>query len=99
MPEPFAGLEQPTHPDFEALLAIVAEGFDRAAEATGVKVDDLVGEYVDLESLSYLALQRVMRAYGMESSAQVGENLEVVVRSCALYLEAFCAGAEFERRK
>jgi len=97
--ERFAPL-RPKHPDFTALAASV-RGMDELVESVGESFDfeGLTKVYVDPESMGYLALQRAMRAFGVNTIADLEEQREIVQRGAALYTEAFLLGAGFQEDK
>jgi hypothetical protein len=88
---------RPKHPDFDALSASV-RGMDELIESVGPSFDfnALTEYYVDPKSLGYLALQRAMRAFGVETVAELQEQQSFVQRGASLYMEAFLLGAGFQ---
>ena len=89
---------RPDHPDFERLRLIIAVGLDRhAAEDPGFNLEEYLGQSIDAQSLSYWSLQRALRAFSIESPAAMVEQMESLMRVCAIYLEAFIVGVQWER--
>jgi len=92
---------RPNHPDFW-VLANTVSAMDDAAESVGpgqFDFEGLVGEYVDPESLAYVAIQRAMRAFGVVTQSDLQENQALVQRGAALYHEAFLLGAGYQQEK
>lgn len=85
---------RPDHPDFWALSDLMLQ-LDGQAEEGNRDAGQIAGEIIDERSLSYLALQRVMRA-----EALTGERftMRAQITAAALYLEAFVMGARFAQR-
>jgi len=98
--ERFAAM-RPAHPDFEVIAASI-RGLDEMVEQVGPEVFDFEGltaAYIDPPSLAYLAIQRSMRAFGVETASELEEMQEYVMRGAAIYNEAFLLGAGFQEDK
>jgi hypothetical protein len=91
---------RPDHPDFLAIAASI-RGLDEMIEQVGEGFDfaGLTAAYIDPSSLAYLALQRSMRAFGVETASELAEMQEYVMRGASLYHEAFLLGAGFQEDK
>jgi hypothetical protein len=91
---------RPDHPDFW-LLANSTSGMDELIETHQGDFDfeALVEAYVDPKSLAYIALQRSMRAFGVETVSELQEMKDYVQRGAALYHEAFLLGAGYQEDK
>ena len=85
---------RPDHPDMRLLLELILQ-LDADAERTR-DVGLLAGEIIDPRSLSYLALQRIMRA---EHATGEGFSMRGEITAAALYLEGFVMGARWAERK
>lgn len=84
---------RPNHPDFWALSNIIIQN-DNLAELSPLQVEQIIGEVIDINSLVYLASQRITRTKGQEATA-----LQV-----AYFTDAFLIGYKFalsriERKK
>lgn len=91
---------RPTHADFARLVEIVLEldgGFEgkRPGGAGGDddQVDSIIRSAIDPDSLSYMAIERALRAVMFGT----GGN-DPVLRAAACYLEAFVTGYRFRDR-
>lgn len=88
----------PDHPDYEHLLSVLSEGIEKAArEGDKFDMEAYVAQYVDTKSLAAVALGRVMAALHITSPFALHEQMDAVMRTSAVYLEAFSLGVEFER--
>ena len=83
-------LNRPDHDDFW-LMAEVVQDMDAAADEGNF--DRIIRPVVDMESLAYVAEQRAMRVVGPLASQ------EVYVKLQAAWLDAFIAGALYQKRK
>lgn len=92
--------DRPQHPDFEMLAASV-RSLDELVGAVGEGFDfnALIDYYIDPESLSYVAIQRAMRAFDATNLSELQEKAEYVQRGSALYIEAFLMGAGYMEEK
>lgn len=79
---------RPTHPDYLRLTEVVSR-LDRQAEAAGA-VDVVMAEFADAESVTYMAVQR---------AKYIARDAEEHQRLASMYLDAFAAGAAFERER
>lgn len=84
--------KRPTHPDFWRISEVVLQQDGNATE--GAKsTEEIVKDTVDLESLTYFAMQRG----GMACQAsRLPESLAPVLGS--VWMDAFIAGAQFQKR-
>lgn len=80
--------DRPQHPDFWRMVGIV-NYLDGEALEGGRDPEKIVGEYVDMDSLIYLAKQRVLRLRGHIDPAA----------GLALYMDAFAVGYKFHEEK
>jgi hypothetical protein len=90
---------RPDHQDFWRMSNLILKMDGAAVEDPNFDIEALVNEHVDSGSLSYMALQRAMRAFGAETMADLLDNREVVMRGASLYTEAFLMGAQFAEAK
>lgn len=97
---PPPGMERPESPDFDLLVEIVNK-IDTEADSKGKGFDlgDYAGQFIDISSLSYMALQRAIRVLGLKSPQEVHQHLDIVMRVSAAYLEACVVGIQFEQRR
>lgn len=82
---PFPG--RPNHPDMQTLSEIVV-ALDNLTTGDGFDFETFVNEVVNVECLSYLAVQRIMRLGAAPTPMLAG-----------FYCDAFMAGAEFGKRR
>lgn len=84
--------KRPTHPDFWRISEVVLQN-DGEADEGNLPLGEIVKDTVDMESLTYFAMQRA----GM-SCQKMGlpESLQPVLGS--VWLDAFLAGAKFQKR-
>lgn len=87
-------MARPEHHDFWRLVTVVNEGDDQAD--LGVPIPEIMTDLVDMESLIYMADQRVMR---IERSSRAMRNLTAEGRAAvvALYIDAFRTGVRFQQ--
>lgn len=87
---------RPAHPDFWRLSEIVLANDGRVEEAFDQEKawKDTVADVVDVESIVYMASQRVMLMMGPPQPGNVTDHATLT----ALYIDAFLTGALFERR-
>jgi hypothetical protein len=83
---------RPDHPDFR-LLSMAVVGVDRAA-ASGQSFDDITGAVVDVESVTYIAEQRAIRALGPRYP---GDRTFVLTSS--VWIDGFYAGTRYQHLK
>ena len=84
--------KRPNHPDFWRISEVVLQNDGQATEGD-LSREDIVQDTVDLESLTYCAMQRA----GMScQKAGLPEALAPVLGS--VWLDAFLAGAKFQKR-
>jgi hypothetical protein len=81
-------MQRPDHDDFW-LLAEVVQDLDAAAE-DGTTMEKIIGK-IDLESLAYVASQRILRLPGMTKvqAASLG----------GAWIDGFMAGVNFNKRR
>jgi hypothetical protein len=83
---------RPTHPDFWRMSEVVLQNDGEATEGAQ-SMEEIVKDTVDLESLTYFAMQRAgIYCKGMG----LPESMVPVLGS--LWLDAFMAGAKFQKR-
>jgi hypothetical protein len=82
---------RPTHDDFYA-LALAVQDNDAQADL-GADVADIIGRYVDPESLLYMAFQRALRA------VPAGSSRSAFIVGQSIWIDAFLAGVNFQKRK
>jgi len=100
-------LPRPEHEDFWQLSSIVldldasmTEGLER-----GERPDDIlakkIAEVGDSYSFAYMATQRAYRVHGIQTVADLmrPENMEAVIKTATVYMEAMVVGARFHERK
>lgn len=78
---------RPDHPDFWKLSEIILEMDGKFSEGEGEDFEAFIREQIDVDSVTYMALQRALRLQG--------RGLDSIA---AIYLEAFIVGRTFERR-
>ena len=83
---------RPTHPDFWRISEVVLQQDGQATEES-LPMEEIVKETVDLESLTYFAMQR---AGTMCQQMKLPESLVPVIGS--VWLDAFMAGARYQQR-
>lgn len=97
--------ERPARPDtaeFWRLSEIVLR-LDGAMEAaaTGAEKDQVwearVTEHVELEALTYMAMQRAIRALGLRTRVDVALRSLDVAKLSGMYIDGFIAGCEFTK--
>lgn len=96
MSENFAQLftkkgQLPDHEDYEYLRTIINQ-LDEISESEEDPLDKRVGEIGDLDSIYYVAFQRVMAALELKTVEDLKENQEEVVFAAACWLEGMIAG-------
>jgi hypothetical protein len=92
-------MSRPDHPDLERLVQVVWAHdipVDEAPTSDDKEVAwvAIVGKYIDVNSVIYMASQRYLRAFGRPSTMQEAERAATCV---ALWVDAFSAGVHFER--
>ena len=99
MDEVFGKMPRPDTPDFwkmsDAVLKL--DGRVEAAMTNEEKHEvfvSTVGEYVDIESLSYMAVQRAIRVVPPSP-----KNADMIQKLAAIFMDAFIIGCEFQRGK
>lgn len=80
--------ERPQHLDFARLVGVV-NYLDGETSEGGRSFDEVVSQFVDAESLTYMAVQRARRV-----AAATGIDEAVLA---TLFIDGFCAGVRFER--
>lgn len=94
---------RPNHPDFWKLSEIILR-LDGALEAAPPNKKQevfaaLVAKRVDPDSLSYVALNRALRALGITSKEDVAGSQKLMAICSAMYLDGFTAGCEFSAKE
>lgn len=84
--------QRPTHPDFWRLSEVVRAHDDRANVAGLAAV---VADLADLDSVSYMADQRVMRVEELVLRSKLGPRERTVLEG--LFMDAFYLGVGFQR--
>jgi hypothetical protein len=84
--------KRPTHPDFWRISEVVLQNDGNTTEGSKA-IDDIVKDTVDMESLTYFAMQRAGMAC---QRAGLPDALVPVLGS--VWLDAFLAGATFQKR-
>lgn len=79
--------DRPTHEDFWR-MSEVCLAHDAEATESGGGLMAIVDRIVDEKSLMYLMKNRLATAFGTEPTPQM----------MALYLDAFCLGADYQQR-
>lgn len=93
------GMQRPDHPDLQRLSQIVW-GHDIRLDEAGTFEQkeaawaETVGMYIDVNTVTYMAIQRYLRAFGRPTTK---EDAERAATHVTLWVDAFCAGARFER--
>lgn len=87
---------RPNHPDFWRLSEIMLKNDGRMEAASDADKEPVwqttVSQFVDINSLSYLAVNRAIKAAGPK-------RLELIPVLSALFLDGFIAGCEFTKAK
>jgi hypothetical protein len=92
--------DRPDHSDFDilsALIILLTGEIDEAGK--DFDLDEWVSHYVDPESLTYLAMHRVLRALEITSPEQVNEYAEPIFMLAQVYHEAFVVGCRYQQTK
>jgi hypothetical protein len=84
--------KRPQHPDFWRISEVVLQNDGASAEGKQ-PLEETVKDTVDLESLTYFAMQRGGMAC---QRARLPESLAPVLGS--IWIDAFMAGAKFQQR-
>ena len=87
---------RPEHDDFWLLSEVI---LDSDTQATTESLLDAVRDYVDLQSLTYMAQQRAIRALGISDIDELTSSREEVVTLAAAWMDAFVLGVRFERER
>lgn len=89
---------RPDHPDFWRISEIVLANDGRMDDTPPSRKEQVwketTGSVVDIESITYMASQRVIRLLGPPTPASVKMHSAVT----ALVIDAFVTGAMFEQR-
>ena len=91
--------DRPEHEDFWKLAQII-QTLDGSSEMLGSDVEKFMKEQVDKDSLSYLAVQRALRAINMiekEINKGTPNNEAVYMMVSAAWVEGFYVGLLYER--
>lgn len=91
---------RPDTPDFRRLVDVVLKYTGRFEDLRGEERDlvyeQLMGEQVDVPSVSYMALQRALRPLGIRTQADLVEHWDTVKVYTTLWLEGFMVGCQFK---
>lgn len=99
-----ANANRPDHADFWKLSSVLLRldsgldpsNPDEAAKEAQYKARlDELG--IDSSSLAYAATQRAMRALGIETQMELAMKADVVMMLTSVWIDAFAAGAFYER--
>ena len=82
---------RPTHRDFAALSRLVI-GHDEDAQR--IEIDAIMARYGDVDSISYMAIMRSVRA-----CIAHGLPVEMGPEVAALWVDGFCLGAAFQQNR
>jgi hypothetical protein len=82
---------RPEHPDFWMLSEVVIKIDAMTDQHQGFS--DIVGRMIDLDSVSYMAEQRALRAMGPNATAATRALIG------ATWIDGFMAGVNFQNRK
>jgi hypothetical protein len=89
---------RPNHPDFWLMSQAIVD--TDAQSETGQAAPDIMGRLVDVESLTYVAEQRALRAAPrLETGGLVFRNPQNMSILAGLWIDAFVAGARFQHLK
>jgi hypothetical protein len=108
---------RPDHPDFWRMseVRLMLDGRtqnpDVSDEERQKSFTELYGDAADIESITYMAFMRTLKAFGPEGAAKMEEALAQLAGTTssrltmqqrttvmALYMEAFVTGVEFQKR-
>lgn len=95
--------QRPDHPDFWKLSDIVLEldasMYERGATHAEDVISQKAAEVGDSESITYMAVQRAMRALGVQSRQDLVDKRNEIALYATVYLEAFIVGVRFAYAK
>lgn len=98
--------QRPARPNTEEFwkLSEMVLQFDGRMEATSSDAKDAVFEemlrkYVGTEEVTYLAMQRAMRAIGIETRIELSMVMQEILRLSSCWIEAFIMGCEWATRQ
>jgi hypothetical protein len=80
--------DRPKHPDLWRLVDSV-NYLDGEATEGGRGVEDIIGDFIDPDSLIYMAKQRVLRG---QMQASIFGRIDFEALAVSLYLDAFALG-------
>lgn len=94
---------RPTHPDFDKLSAIAIENDARTDEVQSEdEFEEFVGEYVDIDSLQYVAMNRAgmlvqqkSEDTGLSPDKQAQVNMARLAAAGAGIIDGFMLGVKF----
>ena len=94
------GMERPDHPDLERLIEVVQrmEAPMDAATTDDEKTriwNEEVAKFIDVESLTYFALQRAFRALGIETGAEFVARRDEVIPQVQMYVDGFLMASNY----
>jgi hypothetical protein len=87
--------DRPQHPDFWALVS-AANYLDGEALEGGHSAPDILARYCDVNSLQYMAAQRVMRGQQVSGIRLSPQEWAMVM---ALYVDGFAMGCRYSEEK
>lgn len=89
---------RPDHHDYWRLSELVLQ-VDAQATEDGRRLDNIVAEIIDPESLAYTAFQRAIRVLGVNTRGQVAARMGDIAKLATVYHEGFILGARFESKR
>ena len=89
---------RPKHPDMRLLMDLILQ-IDGQATEGGLSVADIVGPVVDLDSINYLAANRVVHADRITGGDWPDPHQRFLAMAVGLYLEAFTMGVRYAARR
>lgn len=98
MTGPFEGPQnRPDTPEFWRMAEIILQ-LDGATEDGGDEFEAMIATATDPASLAYMAMQRAMRATGVETRPELARQHRDIVRLASVYHEAFLLGYRYRDR-
>lgn len=95
--------DRPTHPDFmhlaDVILMLDGKLEDRTSEESGKEIFAReLNKRIDAESITYMANQRACRLLDITTLEDLSRKGPLRGILMATYLDAFCAGMEFQKK-
>lgn len=92
--------DRPSHPDFWRLSSVVLDIDGQLQEATtqtarNAALARIVAQYVDQDSLAYVALQRALRALMSTTATDASD----IAKLAAVYLDGFITGCAYQKAR